>query len=202
MLAASALGALIPVAGPLLYLWTGAEVAAQAQRVLVVLSIAGMLGCTTNAFAFYLLAVGRTRSNALISSVTALFTLATSAVAFPYFGWQAAGWSACTGMVAQSVTSTFLLRRSFSQAGMWSQVAHFVWLPSVTGIVAALALRHFIGDGLFAQYPHWWYVLSLYCLAVASSSSSLSRFASRTLRRGLLAGFARIASRFLPVKAT
>ena len=121
VLAASALGALIPVAGPLLYLWTGAEVAAQAERVLVVLSIAGMLGCTTNAFAFYLLAIGRTRSNALISFVTAVFTLATSAVALPYFGWQAAGWSACVGMVAQSVTTTVLLRRSFSHA--WNVVA-------------------------------------------------------------------------------
>ena len=118
VLAASALGALIPVAGPLLYLWTGAEVAAQAERVLVVLSIAGMLGCTTNAFAFYLLAIGRTRSNAIISFVTAAFTLLTSAVALPYLGWQAAGLSACVGMVAQSVTTTILMRRSFAHAGI------------------------------------------------------------------------------------
>ena len=44
VLAASALGGLIPVAGPLLHLWTGAEVAAEAQHVLVILSIAGILG--------------------------------------------------------------------------------------------------------------------------------------------------------------
>ena len=43
VLAASALGGLIPVAGPLLHLWTGAEVATEAQNVLVILSIAGIL---------------------------------------------------------------------------------------------------------------------------------------------------------------
>ena len=66
VLAASALGGLIPVAGPLLHLWTGAEVAAEAQRVLVILSIAGILGSSSNVFAFYLLAQGRSSSNALI----------------------------------------------------------------------------------------------------------------------------------------
>ena len=58
VLAASALGGLIPVAGPLLHLWTGAEVATEAQSVLVILSIAGILGSSTNVFAFYLLAQG------------------------------------------------------------------------------------------------------------------------------------------------
>ncbi|NOJ43539.1 lipopolysaccharide biosynthesis protein [Bradyrhizobium australiense] len=165
VLAASALGALVPVAGPLLHIWTGAEVAVEAQRVLVVLSIAGMLGCSANVFAFYLLANGRSRSNALISFVTAAFTLSTSAVALPQFGWQAAGWSACIGMMAQIVTTIILLRQSFSIAGMWSRVAHFVLLPLGTGIVTALVLRHSTQEGLFEQAPHWWYVGGLYCLA-------------------------------------
>jgi len=97
VVAASAIGGLIPVAGPLLQLWTGAEVAAEAQRVLVVLSIAGMLGSTANVFGFFLLAQGWSRSYALIALLTAVFTLATSAIALPYFGWEAAGWSACVG---------------------------------------------------------------------------------------------------------
>jgi O-antigen/teichoic acid export membrane protein len=203
VLAASALGALIPVAGPLLHIWTGAEVANEAQRLLVVLSIAGMLGCTTNAFAFYLLAIGRTRSNAVISFVTAVFTLGTSAVALPYLGWQAAGWSVCIGMIAQSITTTILLRRSFSHAGIWSQVAHFVWLPLATGIVTALALRHFIGAGLFDQIPHWWYVGSLYFLAagviflVVIAVSRLGPHGAACWRDLRV-----IASRFLSVKAT
>jgi O-antigen/teichoic acid export membrane protein len=203
VLAASVLGALIPVAGPLLHLWTGAEVAAQAQRVLVVLSIAGILGCTTNAFAFYLLASGRSRSNALISFVTAAFTLATSAVALPLFGWQAAGWSACIGMIAQSVTTTILLRSGFSHAGIWSQVAHFVWLPLATGIVTALTLRHFVGGLPFDQNPHWWYVGGLYGFAagiifvVVVAVSRVGPYGPACWRDLRV-----IASRFLPLKAT
>ena len=165
VLAATALGALIPVAGPLLHVWTGAEVAAEAKRVLVMLSIAGMLGCSANVFAFYLLANGRSRSNALISFVTAVFTLVTSAVALPHFGWQAAGWSACIGMIAQIVITMILLRQNFTLAGMWSRVAHFVLLPLGTGTATALALRYFAGDQLFDLAPSWWYVGSSYCLA-------------------------------------
>ena len=53
----------------------------KSRTFLVVLSIAGMLGCSANVFAFYLLASGRSRSNALISFVTAVITLITSAAA-------------------------------------------------------------------------------------------------------------------------
>lgn len=164
-LAASALGALIPVAGPLLHLWTGEEVAAQAQRLLVVLSIAGMMGCNANVFVFYLLANGRSRAIALISLVTALFTLVTSAVALPLFGWQAAGWSSLVGVSGQIAVTMFLLRQSFDLADMWSRVAHFVLLPLGTGIATALALRCCAGDQLFNVATGWWYVGGSYCLA-------------------------------------
>jgi O-antigen/teichoic acid export membrane protein len=200
VLAASALGGLIPAAGPLLHLWTGAEVANEAQGLLVVLSIAGMLGCTSNAFAFYLLAAGRTQSNALISFVTAIFTLATSAVALPHFGWQAGGWSACIGMVAQNVTTTVLLRRSFSHRGMWSQLAHFVWLPLATGIVTALVLRHLV-IGMSLDQGNWWNVVGLYGLSAGSIFFvvvAVSRIGPHgaTCWRDLRV----IAGRFLPIK--
>lgn len=202
VLAASALGALIPVAGPLLHLWTGAEVAAEAQRVLVVLSIAGMLGCSANVFAFYLLADGRSRSNALISSVTAVFTLATSAVALPHFGWQAAGWSACVGMMAQMGTTIILLQKSFNLPGVWARVAHFVLLPLGTGIITALVLRGSVKETLSHQAPHWWCVGGLYCLAagiifVIVVAVSLVGPHGAVCWRDLRA----IASRFLPLKA-
>ncbi len=165
VLAASALGGLIPIAGALLHLWTGAEVAAGASQLLVVLSIAGMLGCSANVFAFFLLANGRSRSTALISLVTAVFTLASSAVALPTFGWQAAGWSSCIGMIAQMTITMNLLRRSFSLSDMWSRIGHFVLLPLATGIVTALALRYLAGSQLFDYMPRWWYVGGSYCVA-------------------------------------
>jgi O-antigen/teichoic acid export membrane protein len=203
VLAACALGALVPIAGPLLHLWTGSEVAAEAQRVLVVLTIAGMLGCSANVFVFYLLANGKSRSTALLSFVTAVFTLATSAVALPYFGWQGAGWSACVGMMAQIVATIILLRQDFNFAGMWPRVAHFVLLPLVTGVVTALVLRHFIDGRHFDEAPLWWYVGGLYGLAagvifvVVVFVSGLGPHGAACWRDLRV-----IASRFLPVKAT
>jgi O-antigen/teichoic acid export membrane protein len=162
LLAASALGALIPAARPLLTLWTDAGIADQAEQLLVVLSIAGILGCSANVFAFYLLANGQSRYNALISLVTAVFTLATSCLALPLFGWVAAGWSTCAGMLAQIITIAWLLRKTFDHAEVWSRVSHLVVVPLLAGIATALLLRRFVEPGWFHQFPHWWYVVILY----------------------------------------
>jgi O-antigen/teichoic acid export membrane protein len=165
LLAAIVLGALIPVAGPLLHAWTGEEVAVQTQGLLVVLAVAGILGCASNVFAYYLLANGRSRSNAMIAVVTAAITLITSATALPYFGWQAAGWSACFAMVAQIIVTTVLVRQTFKVTDVWPRVAHFVLLPLGTGIVTAIALRYLVGQRLFEQTPHWWSVGAAYGIA-------------------------------------
>jgi O-antigen/teichoic acid export membrane protein len=202
VLAASALGGLIPIAGPLLHLWTGAEVAAEAQRVLVILSIAGILGSSSNVFAFYLLAQGRSSSNALISLLTGVFTLATSAIALPYFGWQAAGWSACIGMIAQMATVVILLRRHFRLTGMWLRLIHFVLMPIGVGIATALALRYGFRSAQLDQSIGWWYVGGLYVLAagvifvVAVAVSQAGPFGAACWRDLRV-----IAGRFLPIKA-
>jgi O-antigen/teichoic acid export membrane protein len=202
LLAAGVLGALVPVSGPLLQVWTGREVAISAQGLLVVLAIAGMLGCASNVFAYYLLANGRSRSNASIATVTAIATLATSAIALPHFGWKAAGWSACLGMLAQITFTMFLLRHSFSLVDMWPRVAHFVLQPLATGIVTAIALRYFVADRLFDQVPHWWLVGLTYGLAagiifvVVVAVSTIGPYGA-TCRKDLRM----IAGRLMPGKA-
>jgi O-antigen/teichoic acid export membrane protein len=199
LLAATALGALIPVAGPLLHAWTGKEVAIETQGLLVVLAVAGMLGCASNVFAYYLLANGRSRSNASIAMVTAVVTLATSALTLPYLGWQAAGWSACLGMMAQIVVTLALLRQSFRQSDLWPRVVHFVLQPLGIGIVTAIALRYFAAERLFEQVPHWWFIGVSYGLAaciifvVVVAGSSIGPYGG-TCWRDLRV----IASRFLP----
>ena len=65
-------GALIPVAGPLLNAWTWKGSRYPDPGVAVVLAVAGMLGRASNVFAYYLLANGRSRSNAVIALVTAV----------------------------------------------------------------------------------------------------------------------------------
>lgn len=202
VLAASALGGLIPVAGPLLHVWTGAEVAAEAARVLVVLSIAGIIGSSANVFGFYLLAQGRSRSNALIALVTGVVTLVTSAIALPRFGWQAAGWSACAGMIAQMVTIVLLLRRSFDLADMWPRVVHCVLMPLGIGIATALALRYGLHRAPFLLAPSWWSVGVMSSLSVATifvvavAASQLGPYRSACWR-----DMRAIVGRFVPLKA-
>jgi O-antigen/teichoic acid export membrane protein len=133
---------------------------------LVVLAIAGILGCASNVFAYYLLANGRSRSNALIAVVTAIATLTTSALVLPYFGWKAAGWSACAGMMAQIAATMVLLRQSFNVTDLWPRVAHFVLQPLATGILSGVALRYLAAD-LLDGFPHWWFVGLSYGLAAA-----------------------------------
>ena len=125
----------------------------ETQGLLVVLAVAGMLGCASNVFAYYLLANGRSRSNAMIALVTAVVTLTTSALALPYFGWQAAGWSACLAMVAQIIVTMVLLRQSFRVADVWPRVVHFVLLPLGTGIVTAIALRYLVAAAIIRANP-------------------------------------------------
>ena len=202
VLAASALGGLIPVAGALLYRWTGAEVAAEAELVLVVLSISGILGSSANVFAFYLLSQGRSSSNALISLLTGIFTLATSALALPYFGWQAAGWSSCIGMMAQMITTVVLLRRTFRLSGLWSRMLHFVLMPLAVGIAVALALRSQLGHAAFDHAPSWWYVISLY--AVSAAVIFVAAVAASQLgphRAVCWRDLSAIVRRFLPLRA-
>jgi O-antigen/teichoic acid export membrane protein len=184
-----------------LHLWTGAEVAAEGQRVLIVLAVAGILGSGSNVFAFYLLANGRTRTNAAISLVTALFTLGTSAVALPYVGWPAAGWSSCVGALAQIVVMTLLLRRSFDLPDIWWRVWHFVLMPIGIGLTCAILLRLWVTGYGFAQGVAWWEIGGWYgfsagviltVVVAISCIGSYGEICRRDLRR--------IATRFLPAR--
>jgi O-antigen/teichoic acid export membrane protein len=201
VLAVGVLGALIPVAGSVLQLWTDQHIAAEGQRVLIVLAVAGILGSGTNVFAFYLLANGRTRTNAVISLVTAVFTVGTSAFALPYFGWPAAGWSSCAGALAQIVVVTVLLRRSFNLPDIWTRVGHFVLLPIGAGLVSALLLRFSMREFDLGQSAVWWQVVGWYGLSAGVILATVVAFSSfgtygEICRRDLL----NIAMRFLPAR--
>jgi hypothetical protein len=119
---------------------------------------------------FYLLAEGRSRANASIAFVTAVVTLATSALVLPTFGWRAAGWSACAGMLAQIVTVFTLLGGSFDRAAGWPRIFHFVLQPLLTGIAAALVLRHVVNALVPGSVLPWWMVGGLYGAAVVAIS--------------------------------
>jgi O-antigen/teichoic acid export membrane protein len=202
VLGASALGALIPVAGPLLKAWTGIDVAIETQGLLVILAVAGTLGCTANVFGYYLLANGQSRDLASIAITTAAATLATSAVLLPLFGWKAAGWSACCGMLAQFGVTMMLLRRNIQAANIASRVVHLVLQPLATGIVAAIGLRYLLAERLFDMPPRWWFVGIAY--AVSAGLIFLAIVAVSTIgpyRRTCWQDLVAIARHLLPHEA-
>jgi hypothetical protein len=134
--------------------------------------------------------------------VTALFTLGTSAVALPYIGWPAAGWSSCAGALAQIVVMTLLLRRSFNLPDIWLRVWHFVLLPIGVGVACAILLRVWITGYGFGQSVVWWQVVGWYgfsaaaILAVVLAVSSVGPY-GEICRRDLH----RIATRLLPARS-
>lgn len=200
LLAVGVLGGLIPVAGDVLRFWTNTDVAAEGERVLVVLALAGILGSGSNVFAFYLLGSGNTRANALISLVTALAILSTSALVLPIYGWQAAGWSSCVGMAAQMVVMTILMRRSFILQGASSRIAHFVLIPLVVGAVTALALREALSETIGIYTVAWWQLLAWYSLSVCIVSMVVVAVSSLGPHGAVCRGdLRRIACHFLPM---
>lgn len=200
LLAVSVLGGLIPVGGDLLHLWTNAEVAAEGEQVLVVLALAGILGSGSNVFAFYLLGSGKTRTNAMLSLVTAVAILATSALVLPVFGWRAAGWSSVAGMAAQMIVMVWLMQRSFSLKDAGSRIVHFVLMPLAVGALSALALRAGLADVMEGHATMWWQVVAWYGFSAGLVGAAVIAAASlgpagATCRRDL----GRIAAHLLPV---
>jgi O-antigen/teichoic acid export membrane protein len=167
LVAVSVLGGLIPVAGDILRLWVGANVAAEAERVLVILTIAGIIGSGTNVFSLFLTATGGTRGNAILSMVTAFATVTTSVVALPMFGWAAAGFSSLVGMLAQMAIMLALLSRRFDMAGSAARIVQDLLTPIVAGIIVAFALRAiFMGHGPWS----WWQPIAAYMFSAATIS--------------------------------
>jgi O-antigen/teichoic acid export membrane protein len=203
VLGATALGALIPVAGHLLRAWAGSDVASETERLLVVLAAAGILGCASNVFAFYLLAEGRSRASASIAMATSAATVLASAVALPLLGWKAAGWSAGAGMLAQFLMMIWLLRNTFDVDNIGARVTYFVLQPLGTGIVAALVLRSLV-TGVLANAPaQLWLVGIAYALSAAVILAVIVAVAAiGPYRRTCLQDLLAIARPGLPRRAT
>ena len=165
-------------------LWTGAEVASKTQRLLVVLAVAGMLGCSLNVFAYYLLANGRSRSNALISLVTAAVTLATSAIALPISDGRRRAGAPASACSRRSPSPWSCCGKAFRSTGMWSRVAHFVLLPLANRHRDGARVALFRWATVVRAPPHWWLVGVSYAWRPVSFLSSLSRFRgwARTVR--------------------
>lgn len=194
--ATTALGAVIPVAEPVLHLWTNANLAAEAHRILIILTLAGMLGCGTIVFRFYLLGRGEFRHNALISLATAGFAGVASVALVPQFGWAAAGFSSLIGMLAQLIMIMMLIRKSFAIPDLSFRVFHFIVTPILIGITAALLLYE--GMARQAASDEWWRMGLHYVIgATAIAGAIVFAAALGPYRRICLGDLYRIATHLL-----
>jgi O-antigen/teichoic acid export membrane protein len=167
LLGVSLFGAVIPSAKDILRLWTNAEIAVQAQGVLITLAIAGMIGSAANVFGFYLLGSGRTFYTALLSVISACAISVSSLVVLPLFGWSAAGWSAVVGMMAQTIIIIILFPRCFSIEDVYMRLLHFVLLPIGVGLAAAWTLLEVFEDIMHAEKnASLWQVIFIYGISV------------------------------------
>jgi len=144
------------------------KLAAEAHRVLVVLHRSQEFWYHYDAFSFYFLRVARSRSTPLISFVTAVFTVCDQRGGFCPIWMQRRAGVPASAMVAQIFTTTILLRRGCSHAGLWAQGRPFrLACPLGSGIVPALVLApDFHHAGFFSsQAPHWWTGGGSICLA-------------------------------------
>jgi O-antigen/teichoic acid export membrane protein len=171
LVATASLGAIIPVAEPLLTLWTNASVADETYRTLIILSLAGMLGCGTNVFMFFLLGRGQSKHNALISLTTAASVALASFVLLPFFGWAAAGLSTLIGMVAQLILVMVLIRKSFSIPDMSSKTFHFIVSPIFVGAITAMVI--YAGWTRQVTPTAWWSMGLMYALSAIAIAGSI-----------------------------
>jgi O-antigen/teichoic acid export membrane protein len=135
--------ALVPMVGlarPLLAAWINPDTARQAGLTLQVLSIAGILGCATNATYFFLLGTGRTRLMAVLSFVTGVSTVLGALLIIPRFGLRGAAFGSLISMVIQqTLLIAYLLPRIFGPAFSLVKCSVAFHLPVVIGLALAFA---------------------------------------------------------------
>ena len=140
-LAVCALMPMVALARPLLSAWISPEMGQKASLLLQVMSVAGMLGCATNASHFYILGIGKTKWGALLTLVTGLVTIGVSATLVPRFGLKVAAVSAVLAMLAQQVVLTgWMLPSLFGNALRFPKLFLSFYGPVCIGLLLAFLL--------------------------------------------------------------
>ncbi len=143
------LAPMVSLAKPLLEAWISPDTAAQASILLRVLSLAGMLGCASNASLFFLLGEGRTKLSALLCFATGGTTVIGAVCILPIFGLRGAAFSALLAMLAQQILlSGYILPRIFGSDFKRIRCGAALYAPVLVGLVFALVVTHFgLGTG-------------------------------------------------------
>jgi O-antigen/teichoic acid export membrane protein len=170
-LAVSVLIPLVPLATPLLSLWINATVAKEAAPILQLLSVAGALGCATNAAYFFLMGNGKTGAIALVTFLTGFTTVTAALILLPAFGLQAAAIPDIAAMLVQQIAlGCYLLRRTFGQLLPVWRILTSLYLPIVVGLAFCMGVAW---SGVMHRVDTWSWLVGGYILLVVISGGCI-----------------------------
>ena len=162
LLAGCTLGPLLPLSEDVLRIWTNAGIAHEAQNVLFILTLGGMLGCAVNALAYFTMGLARTHLNFILALVTAAISCAFSAVLLPRYGLAAAGIGTLCAMTGQLIAGVVISDRLFGDRRFGRQLFAVVG-PLLVAVFVGCTLRY----AHLLPHPENWASLAVIAAGIA-----------------------------------
>ncbi len=138
---AMVLGPAISLADPIMHIWVGPEVANGGAQLMRTLVLAGLLGCGSNVFAFYLMGVGKNAPFALTAVLYSCLAIILSIVFIRHWGGYAAGAGLVIASTVRMLVSLGILRHSILRNIRLGDLAMSSVSPLLVGAAAAYLWR-------------------------------------------------------------
>ncbi len=138
---AMVLGPAISLADPIMHIWLGPEVANGGAQLMRTLVLAGLLGCGSNVFAFYLMGVGKNAPFALTAVLYSCLAIILSIVIIRHWGGYAAGAGLVIASMVRMLVSLGILRHSILRNIHVGDLAMSSISPLLVGAVGAYLWR-------------------------------------------------------------
>lgn len=157
-----------------LHLWVGPEAGDNADWMLFVLVLGGIVGSASNVFVFYAMGMGRNASVASISVFFSITTVFMTIILVYFFGAIAAGMGLLIGSIARVAMSMTLTKQLFFPLVLWRQLWMNTASPALVGILLAF-VGHFLPGmqtesyvELFVRYGVLSFVVTIFCIVAIS----------------------------------
>lgn len=139
------LAPLVPLAGPILYLWIGPSAGSETAILLCTLVLGGIVGSGTNVFVYYAMGIGQNVPVAWISVMYSMVTVIFTVILIRAYGPLAAGAGLLAASIARVAMGLVVTRRNFFPQLAWGALFVSTVLPLGVGIAIALAI-YLMGD--------------------------------------------------------
>jgi len=174
------LAPLVPLAGPILYLWIGPSAGSDTAILLGTLVLGGIVGSGTNVFVYYAMGIGQNVSVAWISVMYSMMTVISTVILIRAYGPLAAGAGLLVASIARVAVGLVVTRRNLFPQLSWQALFVSTVLPIGVGVAVALAIFYLMGD---VGSMGWAPVLAIYA-GIAASVLVFTVFISMIFRSG------------------